>query len=152
MAFTQYRVVSYELSIRLHRRRQSDQDRVDHRRTRPAVTTYHHERSITAQRLTDELDNTFALCGRPPQVLRMGSGPEFMSHVLQQFCRVRVSYPASRRGRRGTTGTLHRHDERPRLGRRTPEQAHTAQLSTLVDSVNSRETATTNNTHLSEAG
>ncbi|MCJ0981029.1 integrase core domain-containing protein, partial [Rhodococcus sp. ARC_M12] len=48
------------------------------------------ERSITAQRLTDELDKTFALWGGPPLVLRMDNGPEFISHVLQQFCRDRV--------------------------------------------------------------
>ena len=32
------------------------------------------ERSITAQRLTDELDKTFALWGGPPLVLRMDNG------------------------------------------------------------------------------
>ncbi|WP_377454553.1 IS3 family transposase [Rhodococcoides fascians] len=48
------------------------------------------ERSITAQRLTDELDKVFALWGGPPLVLRMDNGPEFISHVLQQFCRDRV--------------------------------------------------------------
>lgn len=48
------------------------------------------ERSITAQRLTDELDKTFALWGGPPLVLRMDNGPEFISHVLQHFCRDRV--------------------------------------------------------------
>jgi putative transposase len=44
------------------------------------------ERSITAQRLTEELDKAFALWGGPPLVLRMDNGPEFISHVLQQFC------------------------------------------------------------------
>ena len=48
------------------------------------------ERSITAQRLTDELEKVFALWGGPPLVLRMDNGPEFISHVLQQFCRDRV--------------------------------------------------------------
>ncbi|OZE92409.1 hypothetical protein CH298_02395 [Rhodococcoides fascians] len=48
------------------------------------------ERSITAQRLTDELDKMFALWGGAPMVLRMDNGPEFISHVLQQFCRDRV--------------------------------------------------------------
>jgi transposase InsO family protein len=48
------------------------------------------ERSITAQRLTEELDKAFALWGGPPLVLRMDNGPEFISHVLQQFCGDRV--------------------------------------------------------------
>ncbi|MGV8874270.1 MAG: transposase, partial [Rhodococcus sp. (in: high G+C Gram-positive bacteria)] len=48
------------------------------------------ERSITAQRSTEELDKAFALWGGPPQVLRMDNGPEFISSVLQQFCRDRV--------------------------------------------------------------
>lgn len=48
------------------------------------------ERSITAQRLTEELDKAFALWGGPPQVLRMDNGPEFISAVLQQLCRDRV--------------------------------------------------------------
>lgn len=48
------------------------------------------ERSITAQRLTEELGKAFALWGGPPQVLRMDNGPEFISSVLQQFCRDRI--------------------------------------------------------------
>ncbi|WP_370369893.1 IS3 family transposase [Mycolicibacterium sp. CH28] len=48
------------------------------------------ERSITAQRLTEELDKAFALWGGPPLVLRMDNGPEFISHVLQQFCGDRI--------------------------------------------------------------
>lgn len=52
------------------------------------------ERSITAQRLTEELDKTFALLGGPPLVLRMDNGPEFISTVLQRFCdtKVGISY------------------------------------------------------------
>ena len=52
------------------------------------------ERSITAARLTEELDKAFALWGGPPRVLRMDNGPEFISTVLQQFCqdRVDISY------------------------------------------------------------
>ena len=52
------------------------------------------ERSITAQRLTDELDKAFAMWGGPPLVLRMDNGPEFYSTVLPQFCRdwVGLSY------------------------------------------------------------
>ncbi|MCZ4080354.1 IS3 family transposase [Rhodococcus sp. H36-A4] len=52
------------------------------------------ERSITARRLTEELEKAFALWGGPPLVLRMDNGPEFISHVLQQFCgdRIGISY------------------------------------------------------------
>lgn len=48
------------------------------------------ERSITAERLVTELETVFAAAGGPPIVLRMDNGPEFISHVLQQFCRDRV--------------------------------------------------------------
>ena len=48
------------------------------------------ERSITAQRVTDELDKTFALWGGPPMMLRLDNGPEFISPVVQQFRRNRV--------------------------------------------------------------
>ena len=52
------------------------------------------ERSITARRLTEKLEKAFALWGGPPLVLRMDNGPEFISHVLQQFCgdRIGISY------------------------------------------------------------
>ena len=52
------------------------------------------ERSISAQRLVDELAKTFALWGGPPLVFRMDNGPEFISSALQQFCanRVGISY------------------------------------------------------------
>jgi putative transposase len=52
------------------------------------------ERSITAERLTVELGKAFALWDGPPLVLRMDNGPEFISHVLQQFCgdRIGISY------------------------------------------------------------
>lgn len=52
------------------------------------------ERSITAERLVDELEKVFAAVGGPPIVLRMDSGPEFISAALQQFCdgRVGLSY------------------------------------------------------------
>ncbi|MGJ6121476.1 IS3 family transposase [Mycolicibacterium sp. Y3] len=48
------------------------------------------ERSITAQKLTEELDKAFALWSGPPLVLRMDDGPEFISRVLQQFCGDRI--------------------------------------------------------------
>ena len=44
------------------------------------------ERSITAERLVDELEKVFAAAGGPPKVLRMDNGPEFISQALQQFC------------------------------------------------------------------
>jgi transposase InsO family protein len=50
------------------------------------------ERSITAQRLTVELGKAFALWGGPTAVLRMDNGPEFISHVLQQFCAEQVGF------------------------------------------------------------
>ena len=48
------------------------------------------ERSITAERLVDELKKVFAAAGGPPRVLRMDNGPEFISQALQQFCNYRV--------------------------------------------------------------
>ena len=44
------------------------------------------ERSITADRLVDELKTVFAAAGGPPKVLRMDNGPEFISQALQRFC------------------------------------------------------------------
>jgi transposase InsO family protein len=48
------------------------------------------ERSITADRLVEELKMVFAVTGGPPNVLRMDNGPEFISQALQQFCDGRV--------------------------------------------------------------
>ena len=62
----------------------------DDRRTHPAVPVEHCGALDHRAGLTDELDKTFALWGGPPLVLRMDNGPEFNSHVLQQFCRDRV--------------------------------------------------------------
>jgi putative transposase len=52
------------------------------------------ERSITAERLVDELERVFAAAGGPPMVLRMDNGPELVSQALQQFCdgKVGLSY------------------------------------------------------------
>jgi putative transposase len=52
------------------------------------------ERSITADRLVEELKTVFAVAGGPPKVLRMDNGPEFISQGLQRFCdrRVGMSY------------------------------------------------------------
>ena len=55
------------------------------------------ERSITAERLVDELEKVFATAGGPPKVLRMDNGPELISQALQQFCDGKVGlvlYPA----------------------------------------------------------
>ncbi|WP_264034051.1 IS3 family transposase [Mycolicibacterium murale] len=48
------------------------------------------ERSITADRLVEELKKVFAAAGGPPRVLRMDNGPEFISQALQQFCEHKV--------------------------------------------------------------
>jgi transposase InsO family protein len=52
------------------------------------------ERSITAERLVEELERVFAAAGGPPMVLRMDNGPELVSQALQQFCagKVGLSY------------------------------------------------------------
>ncbi len=44
------------------------------------------ERSITADRLIEELRRCFAAAGGPPLVLRMDNGPELISQALQSFC------------------------------------------------------------------
>ena len=44
------------------------------------------DRSITAERLIEELEKTFAIAGSPPLVLRMDNGPEFISEALRDFC------------------------------------------------------------------
>jgi putative transposase len=49
------------------------------------------ERSITAERLVIELEDAFAVAGRPPKVLRMDNGPELVSQALQRFCENKVS-------------------------------------------------------------
>ena len=44
------------------------------------------ERSITADRLIEELHTCFAAAGGPPLVLRMDNGPELISQALHSFC------------------------------------------------------------------
>jgi len=48
------------------------------------------ERSITAERLVNELDSVFTMAGGPPKVLRMDKGPELVSRALQRFCEGQV--------------------------------------------------------------
>jgi len=48
------------------------------------------ERSITGERLVDELERVFAAAGGPPMVLRMDNGPEMISQALQAFCEGKV--------------------------------------------------------------
>jgi len=52
------------------------------------------ERSITAERLIEDLERSFVAAGGPPMVLRMDNGPEMISQALQQFCdgKVGLSY------------------------------------------------------------
>lgn len=48
------------------------------------------ERSITGDRLVDELERVFTIAGGPPMVLRMDNGPEMISQALQAFCEGKV--------------------------------------------------------------
>ena len=48
------------------------------------------ERSITAERLIEDLEKCFAAAGGPPKVLRMDNGPELISQALQSFCAGKV--------------------------------------------------------------
>lgn len=52
------------------------------------------DRSITSERLIEELKKVFAIWGGPPMVLRMDNGPEFISEALREFCAgsVGISY------------------------------------------------------------
>ena len=52
------------------------------------------DRSITAERLIEELEKVFAIWGGPPMVLRLDNGPEFISEALRAFCAgsVGISY------------------------------------------------------------
>ena len=44
------------------------------------------ERSITVERLGEELEKVVTVVGGPPRVLRMDNGPELVSQALQRFC------------------------------------------------------------------
>lgn len=52
------------------------------------------ERSITAERLVDELQDVFDQRSGPPMVLRLDNGPEMISQALREFCagRAGLSY------------------------------------------------------------
>ena len=43
------------------------------------------ERSITGERLVEELEKVFAAAGGPPKVLRLDNGPEMISQTLQRL-------------------------------------------------------------------
>ena len=67
------------------------------------------ERSITGERLVEELEKVFAAAGGPPKVLRMDNGPEMISQALQQFCDWQDWHGrTSRRAARGTTAISNR--------------------------------------------
>ena len=64
------------------------------------------ERSITGERLVEELKKAFAAVGGPPKVLRMDNGPELVSQALQRFCEGEDRHrPTFRRAARGSTAT-----------------------------------------------
>ncbi len=58
--------------------------------------------------LVDEMEKVFAVAGDPPQVLRLDSGPEFISMHCTSPAIKGWAGPTSRPGRRGTTGTSNR--------------------------------------------
>ncbi|EUA19250.1 integrase core domain protein [Mycobacterium xenopi 4042] len=66
------------------------------------------ERSITAERLIEDLEKCFAAAGGPPMVLRMDNGPELISQALQSFCAGKVGMTYIPPGRRGRTATSNR--------------------------------------------
>jgi transposase InsO family protein len=51
------------------------------------------KRSITAERLVDELESAFTAAGGPPRVLRLDNGPELVSQALQRFCDGKANNP-----------------------------------------------------------
>ncbi|EUA33473.1 integrase core domain protein [Mycobacterium xenopi 4042] len=66
------------------------------------------ERSITAERLIEDLEKCFTAAGGPPMVLRMDNGPELISQALQSFCAGKVGMTYIPPGRRGRTATSNR--------------------------------------------
>jgi putative transposase len=63
------------------------------------------ERSITGERLVEELKKIFDAVGGPPKVLRLDNGPEMVSQALQHFARERPASPTFRRAVHGSTAT-----------------------------------------------
>lgn len=72
------------------------------------------ERSVIAERLSTELGIAFALWGDPPPVLRMNTGPEFISLVLQQFCGDRIGISYIPQGHRWNNGHIESFNNRLR--------------------------------------
>lgn len=76
-------VVGAAFPVRLHRRRQGDQDRVDDRRTHPGISAKSGGAlDHRAPQLVTELESVFAAAGAPPKALRMGNGLELASQAL----------------------------------------------------------------------
>ena len=63
------------------------------------------ERSITGERLVEELKKVFAAVGGPPRVLRMDNGPELVLKHCNGFATGRPACRIFRRAARGSTGT-----------------------------------------------
>lgn len=66
------------------------------------------DRSITAERLADELEPVFANAGGPPIAQRMDNGPKLISQALQRFCDGKVGLSYIHPVHRGKTATSNR--------------------------------------------
>ncbi|QBJ96845.1 transposase [Rhodococcus sp. ABRD24] len=72
------------------------------------------ERSITAERLTRELEACFAAAGGPPMALRMDNGSEFIYQALQSFCAAQVGLSYIRPGTPWNNGYIETFNNRLR--------------------------------------